>query len=256
MHSTLSSSTQTQGFFSGATGGLAQGQNQQPINAPSPPILPGPTTLNGRVRPSIAPAAALMAAALAAQQRQQQQQQQQQKVMPRPVNNAIMTHQPFGIPQQHLAAAAAAAAAAVAPQQRPINLPGPPLPFLQMHNPDPRIMENAFEDPQQQQDGSSSEVAVEEDDGKSPRKRRDRKASKTGICRIELGRRSCSLRFSQLRSHHRTGAWRMPHRRARIRRIGGSDRDPGASGVLRSATPLLEQDGEMMGSNAFDPCQI
>ena len=236
MHSTLSSSTQTQGFFSGATGGLAQGQNQQPINAPSPPILPGPTTLNGRVRPSIAPAAALMAAALAAQQRQQQQHQQQQQFMPRPVNNAIMTHQPFGIPQQ-----------AVVPQQRQINLPGPPLPLLQMHNPD-RILENAFEDPQQQQVGiSSEEDAVEEDDGKSPRKRRDGKASKTGICRIELGRRSCSLRFSQLRSHHRrTGAsWRMSHRRARTRRIGGSDRDPGASGLLRSAIPLLEQDGEM-----------
>jgi hypothetical protein len=117
-----------------------------------------------------------MAAALAAQQRQQQQHQQQQQFMPRPVNNAIMTHQPFGIPQQ-----------AVVPQQRPINLPGPPLPFLQMHNPD-RILENAFEDPQQQQVGiSSEEDAVEEDDGKSPRKRRDGKASKTGICRIELG---------------------------------------------------------------------
>lgn len=87
--------------------------------------------------------------------------------MPRPVNNAIMTHQPFGIPQQ-----------AVVPQQRPINLPGPPLPFLQMHNPD-RILENAFEDPQQQQVGiSSEEDAVEEDDGKSPRKRRDGKADR------------------------------------------------------------------------------
>ena len=156
MHSPLSSSTQAQGYFSGANGGLApflQNQNQT-LNTPTPPILPGPTTLTGGVRPSIAPAAAaaLMAAALAAQQRQQQQQ-----YMPRPANSA-MTHQPFGIQQT----------------QRQINLPGPTLPFL--HNPDHRI-ESTYEDPQQQGGASSEgeEDAVEEDDDKSPRKRRDGK---------------------------------------------------------------------------------
>ena len=148
-------------LFPGAPPLLQQQMASTMSNAPTPPILPGPTMSllpTNLPRPPIAPqqAAALMAAAAAALAAQQQRQQGLQFVAPRPLMPQNVRPPPFGM------------------GQRP-NLPGPPLPFMQQHAaPGPSSGSrpgNAYDE------GSSA--SEEDEDGKSPRKRRDGKARYT-----------------------------------------------------------------------------